>query len=163
MSEATEKAIEAAAAREAKSDALAEANILRRAMLGEVSWTSKAVIRPVAMAAGAGALGVVTARYFTKQYFPPTDEETGEADTSHMSKRGAAKIVVGLAGAGMMKKVSPSAALGFAVGLCVDGVCDLIEDSVDDYLDDWFGDEEETTAAPAAERPAAGAYFRRVG
>lgn len=114
-----------------------EANVIRRAMLGEISWFSKEVVKPVAIAGGAGAVAVVSGRFFANKYFPDTTSD-GEADDNAKTKRGAAKIVLGLAGAGMLKKMSPAAAAGVGIGLVVDGVCDVIEDTVDDKLHEYF-------------------------
>lgn len=137
-----------------------EANVLRRAMLGEIPWFSKEVLKPVAIAGGTGALGVVAGRFFTNKYFPNTVD--GEADDNAKTKRGAAKIVMGLGGAALLKKM-PAAAVGLAVGMVVDGLADIVEDSVDDKLHEWFDDEGEDSRTPDGTAPADAAAETDVG
>lgn len=129
-----------------------EANVIRRAMLGEIPWLSKEVVKPVAIAGAVGAVGVVSGRFFANKYFPNTDSD-GEADDNAKTKRGAAKIALGLGGAALLKKM-PAAAIGWAVGLTVDGVADIVEDSIDDKLHEYFDADGEDSRTPDGVAPA---------
>lgn len=129
-----------------------EANIIRKAMLGEVPWLSKEVVKPVAIAGAVGAVGVVSGRFFANKYFPNTDAD-GAADDNAKTMRGAAKIALGLGGAALLKKM-PAAAIGWAVGLTVDGVADIVEDSIDDKLHEYFDADGEDSRTPDGVAPA---------
>jgi hypothetical protein len=114
---------------------------------GEKSFTSSDVLMPVAKGALAGGLGVTVTRYWGNEWFPEyeTDADgnpdTSKPDRNHKLKRGAFKIGVGVVGAGMLRKWSQAAAVGWALACCGDGVADIVEDKATEMLDGWFGDE----------------------
>lgn len=146
----------------------ADAAPIMQALRGELKFTDGKVLVPIAKGAAAGALGVTLTRYFGNDWFPQYEEDddgnpTTTEDKNYKLKRGGFKIVAGVGGAMMLRKVSQAAAIGWLGGCTADGVADIIEDKATEYLDDWFGDEEETTDAPAEEQ-ASGAvnYFQRV-
>lgn len=156
-----------------------EANIIRKAALGEIPWFSKEVLKPVGIAGVTGAAGVVVSRFFANKYFDGDSLPEDDADYDDMAKtkRGAFKVVVGLGGAKLLSKMSPAAAVGLAIGCVTDGVSDLLEDTVDDQLHSWFdaeGEDSRTTArrttgpssssstTTTTETPSAGMRSRRV-
>lgn len=129
---------------------------LTQAASGKLSFFKQGVIMPVVVGSAAGGVGVVLGRYFTRKMFVKKNAdgsyqmENGryvDEDSNSKLKRGGVKIALGLVGASVVRKYSPPAALGLALGLGVDGVADMIETKGFEYLDKWF-----TT------RPAAGVY-----
>lgn len=155
MAESSEMTAEQRATARAASH---EANIIKKAAMGEVPWFSKEVLKPVAVAGGAGALGVVTSRFFANKYFDGDSlaEDDPDYDDSAKTKRGAFKIVVGLGGAKLLSKMSPAAAVGLAIGCVTDGVADVLEDTVDDQLHSWFDadDEDSRTSSRRTTSPS---------
>lgn len=132
---------------------------LTQAAQGKLGFFKAGVVKPVAMAAGAGGVGVLLGRFFTRKMFvkkladgsiaPPNSAgQYEDADSSSKYKRGAVKIVAGLLAASAIRKWSAPAALGLAIGMGVDGVTDIVGAKVNEYLDKWFTPST-TTTTPA--------------
>lgn len=118
-------------------------NALAKASSGGISFFKSEVVKPLAMGVGAGGLGVIGGRFFTARMFKQADGTTDAPNAKR--NRGLVKIAAGLIVASAIRKYSPVAALGVALGLGVDGVADLAEDTVNPYLQRWFRNP--TTAA----------------
>lgn len=125
----------------------AEVNTLAKAASGSLSFFKADVLKPVAVGAAAGGGAVVLGRYFTRKMFVRKNADgtyvmngtnyVNEDDNSDM-KRGAVKILMGLAAGSALRKYSPPAALGVVLGLGVDGVADIIGTKMNSTLDRWF-------------------------
>lgn len=115
-------------------------NTLAKASSGGISFFKSDVIKPLAVGVGAGGLGVIAGRFFTARMFtqPGTTAGTTVDAPNAKRNRGLVKIAAGLIVASAIRKYSPVAALGVALGMGVDGVADLAEDTVNPYLTRWF-------------------------
>lgn len=121
---------------------------LSQAASGKLSFFKQGVIMPVVVGSAAGGGAVVVGRYFTRKLFVKKNADGTyqrdaaggyvDEDSNSKLKRGAVKIALGLAGASVVRKYSPPAALGIALGLGVDGVADMIQSKGFEYMDKWF-------------------------
>lgn len=118
-----------------------EVNALAKASTGSISFFKSEVVKPLAMGVGGGALGVIGGRFFTATMFKNAD---GTDTPNAKMKRGAVKIAAGLIVASAIRKYSPVAALGVAIGMGVDGLADIAEDKINPYLTRWFRNPERT-------------------
>ena len=117
-------------------------NALAKPSSGGISFFKSEVIKPLAVGVGAGGLGVIAGRFFVARMFKNAD---GTDAANAKRNRGLVKIAAGVIVASAIRKYSPVAALGVALGMGVDGVADLAEGTVNPYLERWFRNP--TTAA----------------
>lgn len=125
-------------------------NTLAKATGAGGSFFKADTIKPLLVGGAAGGAGVIVARYIVKDMFRTRDaagafvSETNadgtltDAGKSAQMKRAALKVVIGLGGASLLKKYSPPAALGIAIGCVVDAVADLAQTKAFTYMDQWF-------------------------
>lgn len=111
-------------------------NALAKASTGGISFFKSEVIKPLAVGVGAGGLGVIAGRFFVARMFKNADGTTDAPNAKR--NRGLVKIAAGVIVASAIRKYSPVAALGIALGMGVDGVADLAEETVNPYLQRWF-------------------------
>jgi len=136
---------------------------IRKAASGELSFADRDVLMVMGKIGAGGAGGVLVGRYAGARFYPRA-EDTDQNNNALM--RAGTEAVVGLAGAMVLRKVSPAAAVGFGVAALADALANAVQPSVFEQLDDWFleaGDPR--TAAdmyvdgvPAQRRAAGGRY-----
>lgn len=152
-----------------------DSNAIAKAVTKAGSFFKKETVKPLLVGGLAGGLGVVTLRYLVTRYikapFVAGSTTVREAETSTNASgqivlteagkkvrymRAAAKFAGGLAVAQVVKKYSPVAALGVAVGCGVDAVADLTQTAVFERMDKWFTPERTTAGLSGAGAPGMG-------
>lgn len=141
----------------------AGANTLARAASQKgMGWFKGDVVKPLAVGGIAGGVTVVVARYAVRNMFRPRNADGSiQAETNANGQltdagkraqlyRAAAKVVVGLVAASLLKKYSPPAALGAALGPVIDAVADITAAKGFEVMDRWF--------QPQTNRPAGYVY-----
>lgn len=149
-----------------------DSNALAKAVTKAGSFFKKETVKPLVIGGVAGGLGVVTMRYLVTRYIKTplragsTTEREPETATNAQGvlalteagkrvryMRAAAKFAGGLVAAQVIKKYSPVAAIGVAMGCGVDAIADLTATAVYERMDRWF----------TPERTTAGLYGRNGG
>lgn len=126
---------------------------LASAAKGSGSFLKGPAVRGLLIGGAAGATAVVAGRYWTRDMFIADD---GSEDENARMKRGGVKIVGAVAIASMIRKWSPEAALGVALGGVVDGVADIIEDKGFEMLDNWFADDSSSSSGGSSSSSSGG-------
>lgn len=137
---------------------------LASAAKGSGSFLKGPAVRGLLIGGAAGATAVVAGRYWTRDMFIGDD---GAEDENARMKRGGVKIVGAIAVASIVRKWSPEAALGVALGGVVDGVADIIEDKGFEMLDGWFADDNASSSSSSSGSSSSGTaqgigYLRQV-